>query len=349
MKTLVVTVYNSHNSGSFLQAYATQLTLKKLGYEVGFLKRQNSGSHSIKLLIIQVVKHLCRFHIGKAINEIEIWFAFEKLSKKYMPAYEMCSEYYAKTDSVILGSDTIWNFDNPYFLKDASTYLGTIFKGKKVISYAASAANTSFERFYNTVTACGGIGHLSSILVRDSYTESLVKGITEKQVHLVTDPTLLLTAEDYLPLQRYNKIHEPYLLLYYFGKVHDDLKKSIVKFAKENKLKVVSMPFNRSWCDRSFNQIPFNMITYFSGASAVITNTFHGCAFSILYGKKFAVHDEGKRKISDFLNMYDEGKRLFTLSSDIFELLETRQQSNSLLVETIRQECLKILTTGINQ
>ena len=304
-KAIVVTVYNSHNSGSFLQAFAMNEVLKKEGLDVSFLERKNVGSHSVKMLLKNVIRDLLKFRFKKAISSVSIWGVFENLPKSCFDIQKKGSTYYEQTDYVILGSDTIWNFDNKYFSNNARLYLGACFEGKKVVSYAASAANTSLETF-RRVTSETGLDHLASIMVRDFYTKQLVKDACGKEAVIVTDPSLLLNAEDYSSLVRKVEIKQPYLLIYYFGEISTDMKKNVKLYAKNKNLKIVSLPYNRSWCDLSRNQSPYNMVSYFQQAECVITNTFHGCAFSLIFEKPFAVHNENKKKVTNLLEMYGE-------------------------------------------
>lgn len=349
MKILIVTVYNSQNAGSFLQAYALQKVLKDEGHEVGFLKREDNGSHSLRVVLRKALKKALKLHLKQAMKEIRIWRIFEHLVNTYFTIYTLDSDYYSHTDFIVLGSDTIWNFDKSYFRRFASMYLGTQFRGKRVISYAASAANTSAETFKKTVEKCNGLDHLSSILVRDGHTKLLAESITSKDVRLVTDPTLLLTADEYKPLQKECVLNVPFLLVYYFGRIEKDLETAIIDYAKRKHLKIVSMPYVREWCDLSVHQAPHNMVTYFSCATAIVTNTFHGCAFSLINEKPFAVHDEGKKKISEFLSAYHETERLFSKCTEIETLLDVPNKGiSSGIYDEIRQKSILLLKDGIN-
>lgn len=347
-KALIVTVYNSQNSGSFLQAFAMHAILTKLGLDVGFYKRNDSeSSHSKRIVIARCIKKMRSLKFGEAINELCVWFTFNHLLKRFS-IYDKNSSFYNQTEYVILGSDTIWNFDKSYFRSHADIFLGSSFEGKKVFSYAVSAANTSADIF-NSVVEKYGLQHLSTILVRDAYTKDLVEGVAGREAKIVTDPTLLLDKSDYAPLYQTIDISVPYLLLYYFGDISTEIQNAIISYASSHNLKVVSMPYVRKWCDMSRNQDPRNMVSYFQHAAAVITNTFHGCALSLVFEKPFAVHNEGKNKITSFLNLYHESDRYFEFADQIPALLEKQNTvKTSNIYKEIQETSINLIKKEIN-
>ncbi len=348
MKAIIVTVYNSHNAGSFLQAFALQTVLRKSGIETAFLKRQDAGSHDFIKLIKVVILQLLQFKIEKAFQYIKTWIVYEKIVEKELSICDKNSNFYKEASLVVLGSDTIWNFDNKYFACNASTYIGKDFSDKKVFSYAASVANSSIVSVKRIIMDNGGIDHLSSVLVRDSYTKNIMENITSKEIKIVTDPTLLLNKDDYLALYNNPKCNFDYLLLYYFNDISEELKIEIRNYANLNHLKIISMPFHRSWCDYNFYSSPQLMVSYFLHAKAVLTNTFHGCALSLIFEKPFAVHNENKNKISDFLSIYGESYRLFSNSSEMIKVLSIPNLViSSGLYDKIRKESLYLLNANL--
>ena len=350
MKILIVTVYNSHNSGSYLQAYAMMIALKKMGHEVRFMEREIRGSsHDKKKVVKGVLTKTRNLHLGQAYYSMREWFVYEKEQKR-LSIVPRKSTYYDEADCILLGSDTIWNFDSLLFSQYASTYLGSDFAGKHIISYAASAANTSLEQFENVVNKYGRLLNISTIMVRDKHTKELVEHTTNRAAVLVTDPTLLLSKEDYECHVIRLKTKRPYVLLYYFGNMPEPLKESIVSYANANGLDLVSMPSYRPWCNKSYISSPQNMVSLFMEATAIVTNTFHGTAFSLIFEKPFADHDVGKNKVKELLIRYGEESRLFTDPKDIAFLL-TKQNNvvSSGLYETVRLESLRELKEALEK
>lgn len=348
MKLLIVTVYNSHNSGSFLQAFALLRELQKAGHEVAFLERPVKGtSHDKKNVAVEVLINLGLLRLKQAIFLFRQWLIYEKLQKE-LPIESYRSDFCNSVDCIILGSDTIWNFNFDYFTQNASRYLGYDFRGKHVISYAASAANTTSEKFRSVISQYDNLSYIDTILVRDKHTKQLVESTTKNRAYIVTDPTLIASKEIFDSFKVKKKIQRPYLLLYFFGKITTDLQESLIRYAETNHLAIVSMPLIRSWCDYSEMSSPQNMISYFSSAQAIITDTFHGTAFSMVYGKPFAVHDDGKIKISELLSLYKEEQRLFKNPEKISDILSIK--NNDILskqMDIIRTNSVSLLLNSL--
>lgn len=343
-KIIIVTVYNSENCGSFLQAYAMKTILEKIGFEVAFYKRNTYGtSHSFIFHLLSVIKKIVCLNFEEINFVWKPWFSFKNATK----IFKVCkkrSRFYQEADTVLLGSDTIWCFDAPYFREKAYIYLGNVFANKYIISYAASVANTSPESFHEIVKNNGGLDNIARILVRDIHTKKLVQNEINQTVEIVTDPTLLLNKDDYLKLMKSEKVGFKYLLLYYFGEPNEQLRSNIQCYAQKNNLKIVSLLKHRKWCHYNIPADPCNAILYFNYADAVITNTFHGCALSMIFEKAFAVHDEGKIKVSALLSQYDQKKRLFVNSREISDLLsQPCDIMNNGKFDLIRKQSLDLL------
>lgn len=345
-KVIVVTVHNSENCGSYLQAYAMQKVLQKLGYEVAFLYRAPNGTSHDKRRTIRLVWNLIKhLHILDAISRIRQWYTYESMQSKF----KICKSndnFCNEANHVILGSDTIWNFEEEYFRKTAKRLLGKTLTGKHIISYAASVGNTTADIFRDVTKKLGGLNHISTILVRDSHSQNVIRETCQKESSLVCDPTLLLQPEDFVEISTNQHINQPYLLLYYFGIIPEDIQKVIQQYAYRHQMRIVSLLTKRDWCDYFILSSPGNMVACYAGASAVVTNTFHGCALSLIYQVPFAAHDEGKVKVKELLNTYDSSDRLFIDTNNLPIILE-RKLNNKALVNTLTMQSLEKLKQAL--
>ena len=348
MKILIVTVYNSHNSGSFLQAYALYHVLLDMGHEVAFLKRNIKGSSHDKINVLNnIFRSLLKLRISQACYIFKEWCVYEKLQKR-LPIKDMDSVFYNQCECIVIGSDTLWNFDSSYFRNNAANYLGSIFRGKRVITYAVSAGNTQMANFQKIISKYAGLSKIERVLVRDEHTKQLVELSTEYNATIVSDPTLIVAKSVFEIFCKTPVVSNPYILLYFSGRLPKDLIEEIKCIAKEYNLEIVSMPSKRSWCQKSLYSSPQNMVTYYSHAKYVITDTFHGTAFSMIYEKPFAVFDEGKNKVKELLLQYGEESRLFSCPKDVRMVLS--QKSNvvkSGVMSSIRERSLKIIKQAI--
>ena len=341
-KAIIITVHNSENCGSFLQAFAMQKVLQKLGFEVAFLFRDTKGtSHDKRRMLLMAWNLMKHLHIRDAIVRIRQWHTYEKLQSQFQICHiGDCFCYEAS--HVILGSDTIWNFEVDYFHQSAKRLLGAMLSDKHVICYAASVGNTSADIFREVTDKYGGINHISTLLVRDKHTKDIIKVSYNRGSELVCDPTLLLQPEDFADISTHQHINKPYILLYYFGSIPDNIRIAIQQYAQAHQMKIVSLLIKRAWCDYFVPSSPGNMVSCYAGASAVVTNTFHGCALSLIYQVPFAAHEEGKVKVKELLDTYESSCRLFTDTNNLTGILE-QKIDNKALVNLLAMQSLEKL------
>ena len=185
MKCGIVTVYNSENCGSFLQAFALSKAIEKTGHEAVFV-RQNFSDHSasrknyLKLIIKSTLKG--RFANAKRLAERRSLFrqACERLKIVERSEYPHCC---------ILGSDVIWDFTDPFFKNHRSFFWGTQFKNAKVISYAPSVGFAKKENFENSDFVGEALKKMNSVSVRDNTSKQILKDYCSKEIQVVCDPT----------------------------------------------------------------------------------------------------------------------------------------------------------------
>lgn len=320
----IVTVYNSENCGSFLQAYALGTALKKDGNNVYYIKREVKGtSHALMPHIVDSCKKLIKLNYPAFKSIWERYFGFSKAQKSFkeITAY---SQEYKKLDRIILGSDTIWNISSPYFKKNINTFFGIFFNEKAISSYGASIANTDIAEFQGRPEISNALKNMSSVSVRDMKTAEMVKMVSGRDATLVCDPTLLLSKEDYNNLISNEKKYEDApILIYYFGNMDNSLIKSIRTFAEKNHKKIISFGQYNSWCDINVPFNPYEFLYCFRDCSYVITNTYHGTIFSLIYEKKFADYGQEKDKIKYLLNSLNAASAFFNKEESLDRLLDS--------------------------
>ncbi len=318
MNICIVTVYNSENCGSHYQALALKTILERQGHTVSFLKREGKGvSHSRGRTLMVAAAALKRGHIRWAMDCLSIYKSFEKRLSGY-PIIEL--EEINKMDAIIIGSDTLWDLESPHFRDNKQVYTGLAFPGRPSVTYAVSIANTPPKVVLEDPVMREGIAQLYDVSVRDEATRSVVQTIRGESPLIVVDPTLLLDAENYAQYEG-DIPDRNHILIYSFGVLSEDEIKQILKFKEEQGLKIVSFGEFLPWADRNVPINPANFLSYFRYASCVITNTFHGTAFSIIYRKPFYSFAYQSQKVKDLLNTYGLHDRLPRKNSNISELL----------------------------
>ena len=125
---------------------------------------------------------------------------------------------------------------------------------------------------------------------------------------MVCDPTLLLTAEEWDKLLVEPKYKEKYILVYQLG-----INKEIVDFAHrlhdKTGYRVVYIPFplvGLLKCDCKISVGPAEWMGLFKNAEYVISDSFHGVVFSLIFNRKFFAKVNGhhmNRRVQQLLNM----------------------------------------------
>lgn len=313
-KFCIVTVYNSINSGSYWQAKALEIYLKNKDIDVYFYRRNNKSLKASSSKINQFLRRI-KLLLNGNMKEIKKYNYSLKIFNKLCSDFKIIdnkSEVYDSIDCFILGSDTIWNVNDKFFYREYQTYFGGIFKGKNVISYAASVGNSSIEKILQLQNTKEYINNLSNISVRDNCTMDIIRQMCNKDIKLVSDPTLLLSKSDYERILLDANIksnRQKYIFTYLFNDLSEKQIIVLKEYANKNGYRIISGTRNYKWCDECVVNHPLNFLDYINFAEYVITDTFHGTVFSINLRKQFSVIDRNKNKVNDFLSFINMNDR----------------------------------------
>ena len=228
MRIGIVTVHDSNNYGSFLQAYALQVVLQGMGHEVYFAKTRDKKF--VKRIFVpalfqrELFKHPFTLFRARKNGRIKrkAFLHDQKIFK------EIESVELKEMDLVILGSDEIWNVKVRSFQK-------RIFYGENlpdVIAYGVSTGRAELVDFQTYPNIIQDIKRIKTILVRDLRTKDIVEKIVDSIPDIVCDPTFLV---DSTVLKKQTKvsllIQKKYVLIYSYG-ISENLQKKIKKFEK---------------------------------------------------------------------------------------------------------------------
>ena len=319
MKTFTITFHASTNIGSFLQAYALQYTINKFGIDnkiIDFRSDKQKDLYGIfkpNNNISSMARNLFTLFHLKALKKRHSRFA--EMQKRYLclthevSTEEQVYEIAKNADINIVGSDQIWNtkiadFSPAYFMPNVNT---------KKIAYAVSAGPYAARNIEETYFDY--INDFSAISVRE---KSMVEGInfSKGEVSEALDPTLLLNMEDYLPLfEKERLVSGDYILLYTINN-NEEILKMAKKLSKELKLPVIT-PFVNYGSIKAlkygarvvYEASPDIFLNLMQNAKLVLTNSFHGTAFSVIFRKNFyrVTKEEGgifvkDARVDDFLD-----------------------------------------------
>lgn len=280
MKIGIVTVYNSLNCGSFLQSYALQTVLTRMGHDVFFVDAKTRKP--LKVTTAKVINALKSFDVSLGGYLIREYFSYYKALKLLNTVQENPDDeiWY------ILGSDEIWNVKRSQ-MRSFPIFWGEGLPLHRCISYAPSINNSKVEDLSSIPSFSNNIRHLHAVSVQDSasYLE-LNKLFSELPISICCDPTVLLESEDYDALDNLSISAGEYVFVYDYDRKREKENKAIVEFAKNKKMKLIVMG-EQSWGDVRVPRDPYSFISLIRNANYVITGTFHGTMFSILNRKQF--------------------------------------------------------------
>lgn len=303
MKVDVITRHAVANYGSILQTYATQSIIESLGFDcniINYVREDEKGKNIWKMLLKRSKKWNKNFitrSIYKAIQSPNYTYSYNKFlqfrkkllkeTREYNSIKELREEI-PEADVYCTGSDQVWGnignvpYDETYFLKFVPKY-------KKCIAYSAS-----FGKEINDERMLSNLNYLledyKSILVRENTAVDIIKKTGIDNVKQVLDPTLLLDKEKLSNLTTNIKEKKEYVLVY---QLHDNKKfeKYAKKFAKKAKLKLIRISPAINNIFKSGNTVfmptPQEFLSYIKNARYIITDSFHGTVFSILFNKDF--------------------------------------------------------------
>ena len=323
MKIATLTFHRAINFGAVMQTYALQKTLKKfnvktevIDYRSSFLENVHNPHYfkkylNIKSDISRILKNNFfrdnRKNFYQFINE-----NIELSDEVYSSAKDLkkCNNLY---DKIIVGSDQVWNYKCTNF--DRAYFLDFVENNKKY-SYAASLGlkeiPSDYQEDYNTL-----LKQFNNISVRENDAKELLKKQFNISSEVVLDPTFLLEKTDLDELCEKRKgLEKKFVFVYLIGK-----SKSAFEYAKaiakEKDLEVVFLNeymFPVRGVKNIFYVKPKEWVWLIKNAEYVVTNSFHGMAFSIKFNKNFMMDTGIKNKdytrIFNILNLLDIKNRV---------------------------------------
>ena len=302
----ILTYHTGYNYGASLQAYALMTTINKIvgnceiiNFETeNFLSSREMFSRNPKSLK-EIIKVLTRLPYKKdLIKRQKLFDAFtEKYlikSKLYRTEAEVIknSENY---DTIICGSDQIWNMDESSRYAANWIYFLNFPKKQRRISYAASFGKWVNKADNYKDKFIPWLKEFDKLSVRET---SGVEYLRKKglNVSLCIDPTLLLDKEEYEKICAPKQISKKYILLFSWN-----CSKGVINAAKIISRKLGMPVFNIvpppramfSSIERKLDVGPCEFISMIKNAEFIITNSFHGTVFSTIFHKPYiSVYDD---------------------------------------------------------
>lgn len=324
MKIGIITYWITRsNYGTVLQNYALQIFLRSLGFKTFLIRTdiplgcsrsdyyksllQKNGFFSLicyfkSRLFCKITRRILSENkndekrkfpdfVDKNLNPTKIFRSLSELESDCPMA-----------DIYIAGSDQVWNTYGENYgavSEQIKSYLLSFAPDSaRKVSCAASfgkrSLNAEFESLFKKT-----LSKFDFISCREKSGVEICKGLGFENAVLQQDPTMLLSSDEYKKIASKNLVpKKPYILLYLLGNDTDFSTRRLKQFAKLKNLEVVYVPANEAqkinFHKKSFPTVE-EWLGLYENASAVVTNSFHGTVFSLIFNKPFlSVHQKGK-------------------------------------------------------
>ena len=322
MRIGIVTQPLINNYGGVLQNFALQTVLKKIGHEpitLDYIPYKSLFRVLMSLLLNVILYFTPKRRLFKECFPIKRDKKIELFLRKNVKKSSVLHDYYSELikeyqlDAVIVGSDQVWR---PIYNSGVLYHMFLDFTfgtDVKRIAYAASFGVSSNEyKDYEAAECSRLVRQFDGVSVRESSGIEMCEKLFNIEAQIVLDPTLLLNANDY-PIQPCKKSNGGYLLSYILN--HTKAKELFLDSASN------ALSLGRVGIEISDN-LKFSVekwLGFFKDADFIITDSFHGTVFSIIYHKRFLVLDNKGRGSSRLLSLLELLGLEFLLVSDINE------------------------------
>jgi hypothetical protein len=333
-----------YNLGASLQAYALQYYLEKQGHDVriidykpNYLSRHYSltsvNNPKYDKPIIKQLYLLAKFP-GR-LKSLSRKRVFDRFTSKYLHLTERYDSYEALAvkppyaDIYIAGSDQIWNtlFMNG---RDAAFYLAFGNVSAKRISYAASFATDEIASAYKDFVK-EQLKKFDAISVRE---ESGLRILSDWNFNgcLAVDPVFLLDKTEWRDIESTDGVGADYILVYdfYSDKAIQCVSESLARLYG---CMIYSIgPTFLKYADRNFVDYgPQSFVGLVRNARCVVSNSYHGSVFSIIFKRDFFVlnrEDGLNSRMYNLLRHYQLEDRLINVDVSEKTLLSRIDYTN---------------------
>ena len=366
-KVALVTILDNTNYGTYLQALATGLSVRKLGCDITIIRyirkvttpRFQLSEIKAQSFLRYLYHKFFRMPQKERLKKKDVEFVRQFID--VTPDYYSIDDIKEKLpvyDIYMTGSDQVWNSIYNRGI-DRCMFLDFAPREKKRVAYAASIGMDAIPESEKTETV-NLLNQYSKITVREQQAVDLLSkhGI---DADVVLDPTLLLNRNEWLEIAKRNNMDfkEPYMLVYSVeGKKESELiKKYATTIAKSRGLKIYEITYNHSMKSMKFADKHFCLATpevflnLMAKASFVVVSSFHGTAFAINMNKQFLTISPGRfnSRVENILNITGLQSRLvkddnydISLMDEIFylpvnEKLETERHKSISALKNLLQ------------
>lgn len=318
MKVALITLHRIHNYGSVLQTYASQIIFERLGHDtivIDYITPQRTKKRlfmakpaSYRGGVRGVLLHGARI-ISLMLRDITFGRFRQKhlkLTRKYITPEDL-EKNPPKADVYVTGSDQVWNskynegIDHGFFLDFIPDHC-------RRIAFCASFGKpelpdeekSDIERY---------IRRYEALSVREESAQKILTEMGRSDAVQLVDPTLQIKKEEWLSIAKRRLIAEPYVLLMLLYGEDNQATAYARRIADEKEIKLVKLSWEyakpQSVDILMTHRSPEDFLSLIAYADFIVTNSFHGVAFSINLEKQFMVvpRNEFNTRIESLLDV----------------------------------------------
>lgn len=299
MRTGILTLPLDTNYGGILQAWALQTVLQRMGHHVDVFDLKCRGHRPIYMMPLVWAYRAARKALG--ISDISVFCEYRQ-ARIERHRYEHLYRFYAdrinsrpvrsldqlaamRYDAIVVGSDQIWREEYIRYLwhsaKTENAFLYQITNpAVKKIAYAASLGIEDWT-FTPATTAriMQALGRYDGVSVRERSSVDLLRRNTGTESLHVCDPTMLLSADEYISILDVKTVTDSGIVSYILdsGRLSRSLADTVASATGccINELNEADetgrFPSVEQWLET------------IAGARMVITDSYHGCLFSLIF------------------------------------------------------------------
>ena len=289
----MMTFLHNDNYGSILQAWALQSTLTELGYEAIHIDYAPDKAEKVRnLLMSGNSPRLILEGMRKKSATGKMRGGFDEFRQANIRTTAPCHDHAALKkaaadfDVLLCGSDQIWSpvWLNPAYFLD--------FADKPKVSYAPSLGVQALPKKAKQRKIARLVKGFSAVSVREQEGAALMAQMTGAEPTVLPDPVMLVPREKWQGIMDESVPQGRYILCYFIGD-NPAYWETVRAAAAEEGCEVRVIPRTEGARNAGFpleeDVPPQRWLALINGAARVVTDSFHGAAFSAILNKRCSI------------------------------------------------------------
>ena len=365
MKIGILTFHCAHNYGAMLQTYATQELLSSAGHDVEVIDyrpsyltvpyrwfslsriRKSDGSFSVRHLLAEMV--LLPFRYVRYHRFQHFMTSRLNLSAEVVP-----DTFTGNYDAIVFGSDQVWNLRQTGGRFD-SMYIADFRFPKGNRKYIADAVSMEPDRVDSALRQqlSDAICRFDAVSAREKGIVSWLNTFSPKEFVHIQDPVLHIDSIRWKELAPQVVNKRPYLLVYRMMN-HKNIDPFVDELASRLGLdvcEILSEPDARNILKARQTESVENFVGYFANASFVVTTSFHGTAFSLIFGKQFcsfSFGDSRDLRVRSLLESLGISDRMIPVDNPVIPIEDINYEEVSARLACLRKESSEFILKAVS-